>query len=258
MSRLLRADAFRMYRGKWFWLSLGGMLLMAVAFIVMQYTAMDYSVPLSRVIFLPLSFYGVAVAALVSMFVGEDFSDGFIRNKIIAGRSRSSIFLSNLIVSWTACVLIYVIITLFTFVVGSGFFEIDVTLTEFCRYLLLGTFMCLAYGSIFGTVTMLTGNKAVSVMLCMGLAFLLLFLCLHTNQIMVQPEYKDGVLNPHYVDGVKKVLYGILHDVNPSGQAAQLSAMKIFHPVRWIACDIGWLLAAAGVGTVLFQRSDIR
>lgn len=257
MSRLLRADAFRMYRGKWFWLCLGGMLLMSVAFIVMQYTAMDYSVPLSRVIFLPLSFYGVAVAALVSMYVGEDFSDGFIRNKLIAGRSRSSIFLSNLAISWTACVTIYLMITLFTFFVGRGFFEIDVAWTEFGRYLLWGMFMCLAYGSIFGTVTMLTGNKAVSVMLCMGLAFFMLFLCLHTNQIMVQPEYKDGVLNPHYVSGVKKIVYGILHDINPSGQAAQLSTMEIFHPVRWIVCDIGWMLAA-GVGTVLFQRADIR
>ena len=258
MSRLLRADAVRMYRGKWFWLCLGGMLLMSLGFIGMQYTAMDYSVPLSRVIFLPLSFYGVAVAALVSMYVGEDFSDGFIRNKIIAGRSRYSIFLSNLMIGWTACVIIYVIITLFTFLVGRGLFEIDVTWGEYGCYLLWGVFMCLAYGSIFGTVTMLTGNKAVAVMLCMGLAFGLLLLCLHTNQIIVQPEYKDGVLNPHYVSGVKKIVYGILHDVNPSGQAAQLSTMDILNPIRWIACDIGWMLVAAGVGTALFQRANIR
>lgn len=258
MSRLLRADAVRMYRGKWFWLCLGGMLLMSIGFIGMQYTAMDYSVPLSRVIFLPLSFYGVAVAALVSMYVGEDFSDGFIRNKIIAGRSRYSIFLSNQMIGWTACVIIYLFITLFTFLVGRGLFEIDVTWAEFGYYLFWGVFMCLAYGSIFGTVTMLTGNKAVAVMLCMGIAFGLLLLCLHTNQIMVQPEYKNGVLNPHYVDGTKKLVYGILHDVNPSGQAAQLSTMDIFNTMRWLVCDMGWMLITTVVGATLFQRADIR
>ena len=48
MQRLLSADTFRMFRSKWFWLCLGGMLAMSVAFVVMQYTAMDYVVPLSR------------------------------------------------------------------------------------------------------------------------------------------------------------------------------------------------------------------
>lgn len=92
MTRLLGADTVRMYHSKCFWMCLGGMLIMAVGFLIMQGTAMDYTVPLSRVIFLPMSFYGVAAAALISMFVGEDFSDGFIRNKLIAGRAGKPYF----------------------------------------------------------------------------------------------------------------------------------------------------------------------
>ena len=64
MRKLLSANSFRIFHSKWFWLCLGGMLAMSVGFIIMQYTAMDYTVPLSRVIFLPMSFYGVTVAAL--------------------------------------------------------------------------------------------------------------------------------------------------------------------------------------------------
>ena len=107
MRKLLSADAFRIFRSKWFWLCLVGMLALAGAFITMQYTAMDYTVPLSRVIFLPMSFYGMAVAALVALFVGEDFHDGFIRNKIIAGHTRSAIFASNC----SSCILIEDIIS---------------------------------------------------------------------------------------------------------------------------------------------------
>lgn len=257
MRKLLSADMYRIFHSKWFWLCLGGMLAMSVGFIIMQYTAMDYTVPLSRVIFLPMSFYGVAVAALVSLFVGEDFSDGFIRNKIIAGRSRFSVFASNLAVCWLACIIIYLTTTLFTTAIGLFLFEIDVAPAKFFQYLIMGLGMCLAYGSIYCTITMLSGNKTTAAVLCMGFAFFLLFVCLHTNEIMVQPEYKNGVLNPSYVDGFAKTVYATLHDLNPSGQAAQLSAMDILSPVRWLFCDLVWMLTA-GAGGVIFNRKNIQ
>lgn len=257
MNRLFSADAVRMFRSKWFWLCLGGMLAVAAAFMGMQYTAMDYTVPLSRVIFLPMSFYGIAAAALVSLFVGEDFSDGFIRNKILAGSARFPIFASNLLVSCLACTVIYWVITLLTASVGRLLFETDVSAGDFWAYLAMGMGMCVAYGSIYCTITMVCGNKTTAVLLCMGLAFFLLVGCLHTNQILVQPEYKNGIPNPAYVEGAVKTLYGILHDLNPTGQAAQLSAMNIFHPARWILCDLLWILAA-GAGCAIFQRNNIR
>lgn len=257
MRKLLSADLFRIFHSKWFWLCLGGMIAMSVGFIFMQYTAMDYTVPLSRVIFLPMSFYGVTVAALVSLFVGEDFSDGFIRNKIIAERSRFSVFASNLVVCWLACVTIYLAATFFTTAIGASLFEIDVSPAKFFQYLMLGIGMCLAYGSIYCTITMLCGSKTTAAVLCMGVAFFLLFAGLHTNQIMVQPEYKNGALNPAYVDGFAKSVYALLHDLNPTGQAAQLSTMDIFHPVRFFFCDLAWILPT-GAGIVIFNRKNIQ
>lgn len=257
MRKLLSADLFRIFHSKWFRLCLGGMIAMSVGFIFMQHTAMDYTVPLSRVIFLPMSFYGVTVAALVSLFVGEDFSDGFIRNKIIAGRSRFSVFASNLAVCWLACVTIYLATTFFTTVSGIFLFENDITPAKFCQYLLLGTGMCLAYGSIYCTITMLCDNKTTAAVLCLGVAFFLLLASLHSNQVMVQPEYKNGVLNPAYVDGFTKTIYAILHDLNPTGQAAQLSTMDIFHPIRFFFCDLAWIFPT-GAGMVIFNRKNIQ
>lgn len=257
MRKLLSADTRRLFRSRWFWLCLGGMLAMSVAFIIMQKTAMDYTVPLSRVIFLPMSFFGMAVAALVSLFVGEDFSDGFIRNKLIAGRLRRSVFASHLVVSSVACILIYLAVVFFTSAVGSFFFEINLTIDVFFAYLLLGVGMCIAYGCIYCTITMLCDNKTTAAVVCMGLAFFLLCVSLHTNQVMVQPQYKDGVLNPAYVDGFAKAVYGVLHDLNPTGQAAQLSAMHAFNPFRMFVCDAVWI-ASAAVGTAIFQRRNIK
>lgn len=257
MGKLLSADVFRVFRSKWFWLCLGGMLALAVAFVAMQYRAMDYTVPLSRVIFLPMSFYGMAAAGLVSLFVGQDFSDGFIRNKIIAGCSRTGIFASNLMAGTLACTVVYLVTTVFTASLGCLLFERDVTVFRFLEYLVMGLGMCLAYGSIYCSITMVCGNKTTAAVLCMALAFFLLCACLHTNQVMVQPEYKNGMPNPAYVAGTAKAVYGIFHDLNPTGQAAQLSTMDIFRPARWILCDLLWI-AAAGAGCILFQRKNIQ
>lgn len=257
MRKLLSADLLRLSRSKWFRFCLAGMLAMAGVFLLMQYTAMDYAVPLSRVIFLPMSFYGLAVAALISLFVGEDFSDGFIRNKIIAGHSKQSIFSSALVIGSLAGILIYLVTTLFTASLGCLLFEIDVSLFRFLQHLTMGMAMCLAYSSLYCTVTMLCGNRTTAIVVCMGLAFFLLCASLHTNQIMVQPEFKNGLPNPAYVDGFAKAAYGFLHDLNPTGQAAQLSAMEIFKPARWLLCDLLWLLTA-GVGCFVFKRKNIQ
>ena len=122
---------------------------------------------------------------------------------------------------------------------------------------MLGMGMRLAYGSIYCTLTMLCGNKTTATVLCMGLAFFLLFASLHTNQIMVQPEYKNGALNPAYVDGFAKRVYAVAHDLNPTGQAAQLSTMDIFCPARFLLCDLVWLMPT-GAGMVIFNRKNIQ
>jgi len=128
---------------------------------------------------------------------------------------------------------------------------------KFLQYLILGIGMCMSYGSIYCTITMLCGNKTTAAVLCMGAAFFLLFASLHTNQIMVQPEYKNGALNSAYVDGFAKNIYALLHDLNPTGQAAQLSAMDIFHPLRFLFCDLAWILPT-GAGMILFNRKNIQ
>ena len=247
-----------MYGKRRFWFFVTATVAIAVMFIIMQCTAMDYEVPISRVIFLPMSFYGVLTAALISLFIGDDFSDGVIRNKIVAGRSRHAIYLSNLVTVWSACLVLYLISAAVTTSVGIFLFEINISVKEFGGYLLLGIFTSMAYSSIYCILSMLIGNKSSAVMFCMALAFFLLFVCLHTNQIMVQPEYKDGIRNSLYAEGGKRLVYSLLHDLNPSGQAAQLSTMKYFNVFRWFCCDLFWILISVVLGPILFYKKDIK
>ena len=51
MRKQLSANFHRLWRSQSLWLFLGGMVALASFFMMIQYTAMDYTVPLSRVIF---------------------------------------------------------------------------------------------------------------------------------------------------------------------------------------------------------------
>lgn len=258
MRRLLRADMYRMYHNKKIVIAYFAMAAVAGMMIMMQYTAMDYAVPLSRVIFLPMTFYGLVAAAFVSFFVGEDFSEGTVRNKIVAGNRRSHIYLSQLFCVWTASLLLYLLTLLLTVSVSLPMFEKNVTGGEIVSFAVYGCFTVLAIGSIFCLISVCIGNRSVAVTVCMGMAFFMLFLCLHTNQIIAQSPYKDGIVNSHYIEGGKRLFYELVHDINPMGQIAQLSEMKLLNPIRWIGADIVWICLAIIVGCMCFGKKDIR
>lgn len=249
MLRLLRADFGRLKRGAALPLFLLGMLLVAAAMMVMQATAMDYTVPLSRVVFLPLSFYGIAAAAFVSVFAGTDFSDGFIRNKLIVARRRRDAALSLIAACCAACMGVYALIALLTLGIGGAFFENDVTATAFLGYFLLGLGMSASVACLFCSVALLCADRVRAVLWCMGAAFAMLFLCLHTHQAMVHAEAADGL---------RRGIYGALHDLNPCGQAAQLSAWHVWNPLRAALCDLVWIAGLPALSCVLFERKDIR
>lgn len=258
MNNLLRADFYRMYRKRKLWICVLSMLAVSAAMIVMQYTAMDYKVSLDRVIFLPMTFYGLAIGALTSFYIGDDFCDGVIRNKLIGGNSRSAVYFSNLFVCCSAALAVYLLTTAFTFGVGVFFFQCNVSQQEFLHCFLPGLLTCMAFTGIFGMISMLCAERTVSVMVCMALAFVMLFLCLHTNQIVIQQPMKNGMPNPHYVGGMKRAVYEILHDLNPYGQTAQLSSMECFSAVRWICMDLIWIFVSLGPGSRLFAKKDLK
>ena len=245
MIRLIRADLVRLVKSRAFRLSLAGMLALSTAFMVMQATAIDYSVPLSRVIFLPMSMYGVAAAALVSVFAGDDFSGGFIRMKLLAVRRRSSYVLSQIFVSCTSCAALYSAATVFTAGIGRFFFENNVRASDLIRFYLLGVSMSLASGALFAVITLFLGEKAKAVVVCMASAFGMLFLAMHTNSLLVQERY------------IRRMVYGILHDLNPCGQAAQLSTWEVPNPLRVLLFNL--LLAAflTALCCRLFERKNI-
>ena len=100
MIKLLSSGFCRVLRSKLFWLinifCAGYGILMRIN-IIRQETYFGTEMPLDMAFFAIAVFIGIAIAVFASIFVGTDYSDGTIRNKIAAGHKRSVIYLSNLI-----------------------------------------------------------------------------------------------------------------------------------------------------------------
>ena len=105
MSRLLNAGFSRLKKSKCFrgfmifMFLFGGYIKIAEFYNQEKYNT---SIPLDSGLFVYVTVIGILLAAFISLFIGTEYNDGTIRNKLVIGHTRSAIYLSNLIVCLAA------------------------------------------------------------------------------------------------------------------------------------------------------------
>lgn len=184
---------------------------------------------------------GLVAAILTSMFIGSEYSDGTIRNKLVVGHSRMRIYLANLIVCSVACVLIFLAYITGVFVVGSakgGELLTKTSVVTMC--LVCSILVSVAFTSIMTMLAILNTNKAGNVVVSMMLALILLVSGSFIYQRLSEPEIYDNYVsvneagvpteveqlpNPQYIDGKQRAVLEVVNDLLPSGQAMQLVDM---------------------------------
>lgn len=111
MRRLLRANFARLLKNKLFWILTCAELFLGALFPILHY--MDNidensGWNMDSTIFIYALFVPLMVSLLTALFIGTDYSDGTMRNKLIAGHVRRKIYVANLIsnvqASFTLCV----------------------------------------------------------------------------------------------------------------------------------------------------------
>ena len=260
-----------------------GMVLLAL-FLVAEEYSQPYIVLLNQVVFLPLSLYGVVTAAFSAMFLGQEYSDGTIRNKLIAGHSRVHIYLSAFLVTAAGAIILYLSAIAVTASVGSYLFTATVPPKTFLLTGLLGVLLCLSYVGIYCLTSVLCHNRSTSVVVCMMLSVMLLMVALYVNLQLEQDEYipqlnimgveqSDGVSisvsgentdglvtmapNPHYLTGIKRQIAQFIQDLNPTGQAAQICSMSYPNPIQMVLCSALVVLLTCLRGLFVFRRKDV-
>ena len=101
MNKLLSANFMRLKKSKIFWCCMIFMVILALIGPVGQYfQAQKYASfepMIDGQLFTFAMFIGIVLSTFCGLFLGIEYGDGTIRNKVVVGHKRSSIYLANLI-----------------------------------------------------------------------------------------------------------------------------------------------------------------
>lgn len=253
MNNLLHANFARLWKNKLFGSGTVFMFGFGLFEIISNYNTsikMGEQLYLSDVLFAYAFIAGIISAIFICFFTGTDYSDGTIRNKLIIGHSRSSVYFTNLITNVLAVTFMcfaYVIAVLLigTVIIGSLDMETGQALKIFFSSFLLIT----AYCSIYTGLSMLCHNKATAVAIGTVASFLFLF----------SEAYIGSMLNfPGYWTGTKRIVLECIFNYLPSGQSYQYMSLQFDHSGLKMLCLAVISILSAFVGVMFFQKKDIR
>ena len=276
MLKLLRADFSRLWKDRVFLLAAAILFLMGAGLPIIHFMdnrnnaagwTPDASC-FSYAFFLP-----VLLAALISLYIGSEYSDGTMRNKRTVGHRRDSIYLANLITCMAAgtmlCAAYLIPHTGFAIALLGKF---ESTPRTVLLYIALNLVLTFAFSSISVLIAMLCQNKAYSSAACILLVFALLFWGIRITSALNEPEYysaysytENGVTveapderNPNYLTGTKRQVYEFLHDFTPGGQVLQLANMDTEHHGRLALYSSLIVLVSTCGGVLAFRRKDLK
>ena len=284
MNRLFASTFFRMLKKIVFWILLICMFAYGVYSASNVTSEASAGFVIDGCVFEFAPFMGLVAAVFISLFVGSEYSDGTIRNKLVVGHSRMRIYLANLIVCSIACVLTSLAYVAGIIMVGSskgGELLTETSIVSMC--LICSVLVSIAFASIMTMLAMLNTNKAGNVVVSMILALVLLVSSSYIYQRLNEPEMYDNYVsvnevgiptqveqspNPLYIDGTPRAVLEIVNDLLPSGQAMQLAdafdsegiANKDIEniPYRWLGYSLLVIVLTSEAGIALFQRKEIR
>ena len=233
MSRLLSADFAKLKKSRFFWLCIIGMAVFGLYMKIMEYISTQQYFSRSPALHSMLSIYAMVIgfltAAFVSLFVGTEYSDGTIRNKLIIGHSRAAIYFSNLITCSAAGLFMCLAYLLPAAAAGIPLCGMETADFRYIVSMFLCSFiMTLAFTSLCTLVGMLCQNKAVTAVVTILSVCLLFVASIYISARLNEPEtYQevtalagDGsvtstrdVPNPGYLRGTQRKIYEFLDEI---------------------------------------------
>lgn len=280
MNKLFRSNIDRLKKDTVFKASVLFTVLYAIGTILAGWRSMEINdtiIPLDAFI---LNGYGISgfvavpgivMAAFCTMFIGTDFSDGTLRNKLIVGHRRKEIYLSNFLTCALSGVFFNLIYMLLISAIGMPLFGGFKSETGTLLLLIFdGILMIIAYAAIFNMLSMILQNKTVCVCLCLIAVMVSMFLCFYlmkrledgpTVEIyqMVNGQTTTATVpNKQYVAGSLRQIFQFIMDFLPSGQGLQISGQSAAHLKLMPLYSAGIILFTNIVGILSFERKDMK
>lgn len=278
MSRLLSANIMRLWKEKVFWIvitivfAIGAIIPLSIKMAEIRlgvYNGIDAVFGQFAI------FIGIVIAIFCSFFVGKEYSDGTIRNKIICGKKRTDIYMANFV----TCILVSLILCIAFFLpylglgiplLGSFHMEKEIVFWLSLTVVILS----MSFASIYNLIAMLNTNKAVTASVCILLTFLFLFIGFQLRGMLNQPKIVSGIAydengvayqevedfpNPAYLDGWERQTVQFVYNLIPGGQVAQCVGRGMSDDLSQLPIySFGLMAVTTGIGIFYFGKKDLK
>ena len=277
MRNLLSAGFARLWRSKLFWLSC---LLLAVGTVTAIWTRYSdrvqygYSSNLDSAFQYYVLFIVFLIPVVCALFIGVEYADGTVRNKMVCGHGRGSIYLSNLIVCSAASLIMCTFAVLPGLCVGlpllGGFTMGPARAVLF----FVGVYtLSLVWTALSTLLAMLISSRTITTAAAMLLSLALLSAGAYLEgRLEAAPTVQGYTINvngelamaeespnPAYVpDGPVRDTIQFLSDFTPGGQTLQHINQRAERPEVLIAYDAVFFVLSTVAGLLLFKRKDLK
>ena len=272
MSRLLTANFTRLKKDKIFWMGMAFMFAAGVFGVIMK-VFNDPMATADQLAFIFPVFIGIVSAAFCSLYIGTEYSDGTIRNKLIVGHTRTAVYMSNFMTCSVAG--IFMCLSYIAAVAAFGLPWLglsDMSMGAIAVLMIAALIMVIATTSILTLLCMQNQNKAISAVVCILIIIALLVVATMINARLDAPQYYDSyvltdslgnsatekVLNPQYLTGTKREVYQFFLDFLPTGQAVEISMQATPHLWRLPLYSLFITLVSTACGVLCLRKKDLK
>ena len=277
MRNLLCAGFTRLWKNKTLWIACAIVAVVTVIAILYRYS---YGIKLEKhyTIDSVFGYFVLCIAILIpvicTLFLGPEYADGTIRNKVICGHKKSVVYLSNLILCSVASLIMCSVAVASGLCLGLPLLGKFAMGSKNATIFFLGVYtLSLSWSAIVTLLAMLVSNRAISAVVAIVIALLLLVLGFVLFEILSAGPTISGYFladngvdlvyeeqpNPNYIpEGAGRQFLQFFCDFFPGGQTIQYIYGELERPIMAIVWNGVLFTLATGVGLVLFYRKDIK
>lgn len=215
--------------------------------------------------------FGIALFSV--LFLGKEYEDGTIRNKIIGGKKRSSIYFSALITLSITMVIMALFYVAAYSILGAALLEPSkLSIKELLALMAASIMALLAIVSICTAIVMNTRNRTIAMVVVIVVVTALFALGVSTVARLQQPETisnymainEDGVMeegtpyeNPKFLRGGLREFYEYMACLLPGGQYIMIISEEVELWLRIVILSSLTIVVSTAIGITLFNRKDI-
>lgn len=277
MRNLLAANFARLRKDKSFWIILASLFLMALATImssaesVAEMEANGLFRSTEYFFFSSAPYLGIFYAVFIGLFLGADYVEGPLRNRLIAGYRRREIYLADWLSCYAACSLFFL-----AWYMGGlpglwwiGPFESG--LVGHLVYLLVGAGFTGAFCALFLLACCLTDHKALMVILPAVFWMCLTLMASGLYDRLLEPATLGGIAfingefraleetpNPLYLSGTVRQIFEGLLDFLPTGQVIEMGEIPVEKGAPMLLSSGIFTALALFLGLAVFERKNLK